>query len=139
MLKKGQSLAPLSGMKHSSNGGEWWSKTPVPVFQSGLVLNVEAEVPVNTCLDTVHIIKNFLNSKGLSNLQPLQPFQVILFTPHTMKTSLIALLLAAVATASDVADLKKDTFDSFIKENDLVLAECRPATYLSNSAPANSI
>jgi hypothetical protein len=96
------------------------------------------KVPVNTCLDTVHIIKNFLNSKGLLYLQPPQPFQVILFTTHKMKTSLIALLLAAVATASDVADLKKDTFDSFIKENDLVLAECTPATYLSNSAPANS-
>lgn len=41
-----------------------------------------------------------------------------------MKTSLIALLVAAVATASDVADLKKDTFDGFIKDNDLVLAEC---------------
>jgi hypothetical protein len=43
-----------------------------------------------------------------------------------MKTSLIALILTAVAAASDVADLKKDTFDSFIKENDLVLAECMP-------------
>ncbi|KAF1988362.1 protein disulfide isomerase [Aulographum hederae CBS 113979] len=30
---------------------------------------------------------------------------------------------AAVATASDVHDLKKDTFDKFVKENDLVLAE----------------
>jgi protein disulfide-isomerase A1 len=40
-----------------------------------------------------------------------------------MKTSLIALVLAAVAAASDVHDLKKDTFDGFIKENDLVLAE----------------
>lgn len=41
-----------------------------------------------------------------------------------MKTSLIALLFAAVAAASDVTELKKDTFDGFIKENDLVLAEC---------------
>ncbi|QDS71388.1 hypothetical protein FKW77_002866 [Venturia effusa] len=40
-----------------------------------------------------------------------------------MKTSLIALLFAAVAAASDVTELKKDTFDSFIKDNDLVLAE----------------
>lgn len=33
--------------------------------------------------------------------------------------------LAALATASDVHDLTKDTFDSFVKENDLVLAECK--------------
>ncbi|KAE9981994.1 hypothetical protein BLS_006746 [Venturia inaequalis] len=40
-----------------------------------------------------------------------------------MKTSLIALLFAAVATASDVADLKKDTFEGFVKDNDLALVE----------------
>ena len=33
--------------------------------------------------------------------------------------------LAALATASDVHDLTKVTFDSFVKENDLVLAECK--------------
>jgi len=33
--------------------------------------------------------------------------------------------LAALATASDVHDLTKDTFDGFVKENDLVLAECK--------------
>lgn len=32
---------------------------------------------------------------------------------------------AAVASASDVVELKKDTFPSFIKENNLVLAECK--------------
>jgi hypothetical protein len=32
--------------------------------------------------------------------------------------------LAAYAMASDVADLKKDTFDAFIKDNAIVLAEC---------------
>lgn len=31
---------------------------------------------------------------------------------------------AAVASASDVHELKKDTFNDFIKSNDLVLAEC---------------
>ena len=31
---------------------------------------------------------------------------------------------AAVASASDVHDLKADTFPDFIKENPLVLAEC---------------
>lgn len=35
------------------------------------------------------------------------------------------LAAAAVATASDVIQLKKDTFDDFIKSNDLVLAECK--------------
>ena len=43
-------------------------------------------------------------------------------------------LLAAVAVVSaadadsDVVQLKKDTFDAFIKENSLVLAECKPAS-----------
>lgn len=31
---------------------------------------------------------------------------------------------ATVVSASDVTQLKKDSFDSFVKENDLVLAEC---------------
>lgn len=34
------------------------------------------------------------------------------------------LAAAAVASASDVTQLKKDTFDEFVKENDIVLAEC---------------
>lgn len=42
------------------------------------------------------------------------------------KFALGLLAAAAVATASDVVQLKKDTFDDFIKANDLVLAECRP-------------
>lgn len=33
-------------------------------------------------------------------------------------------LLASIALASDVHDLKKDTFKGFIEEHDLVLAEC---------------
>ena len=34
--------------------------------------------------------------------------------------------MAGVATAeSDVAQLTKDTFNDFVKENDLVLAECK--------------
>jgi len=32
---------------------------------------------------------------------------------------------AAVASASDVEVLTKDTFKDFVKENDLVLAECK--------------
>ena len=32
--------------------------------------------------------------------------------------------LAALATASDVHDLTKDTFEPFVKEHGLVLAEC---------------
>lgn len=54
-----------------------------------------------------------------------------------MKTSLIALLLAAVVAASDVADLKKDTFEGFIKDNDLVLAECMLIAYVTCLIPAN--
>ena len=34
-------------------------------------------------------------------------------------------ILASVGLASDVHELKKDTFDSFVEDNDLVLAECR--------------
>ena len=42
-----------------------------------------------------------------------------------MRTAAIAgALFAAIAAASDVHDLKKDTFEAFIQENDLVLAEC---------------
>jgi protein disulfide-isomerase A1 len=36
-----------------------------------------------------------------------------------------AAFFAAVATASDVKQLKTDNFKSFIEENDLVLAECK--------------
>lgn len=43
-----------------------------------------------------------------------------------MKYSTIcAAFFAAVAAASDVKQLNKDTFKSFIEENDLVLAECK--------------
>lgn len=34
------------------------------------------------------------------------------------------LAAAALASASDVAQLKKDSFDEYIKSNDIVLAEC---------------
>ncbi|KAM7184910.1 hypothetical protein V8F33_012731 [Rhypophila sp. PSN 637] len=35
------------------------------------------------------------------------------------------LAAAAVATASDVEQLKKDNFEAYVKENDIVLAECK--------------
>ncbi|RDL34741.1 Protein disulfide-isomerase [Venustampulla echinocandica] len=42
---------------------------------------------------------------------------------RTFKTFAIGAALAAVASASDVESLTKDTFPDFVKENDLVLAE----------------
>jgi len=43
---------------------------------------------------------------------------------HTVKNFAFGLLAAAaVASASDVTQLKKDNFDEFIKSNDIVLAE----------------
>ena len=59
---------------------------------------------------------------------------------HTAgKFALGLLAAAAVASASDVTQLKKDTFDDFIKTNDLVLAECRlHLALISNSAWASS-
>lgn len=46
-----------------------------------------------------------------------------------MKYSFGIAALAALATASDVHDLTKDTFDGFVKDNDLVLAECMSQEY----------
>jgi len=43
-------------------------------------------------------------------------------TPATA-LGLLAAAAACVAAASDVHDLKKATFDSFVREHDLVLAE----------------
>lgn len=40
------------------------------------------------------------------------------------------LAAASVASASDVTQLKKDSFDTFVKENDIVLAECKLPTAL---------
>lgn len=42
-----------------------------------------------------------------------------------MRSILLSLGLLAVAAASDVHELKKDTFKDFVKDHDLVLAECR--------------
>lgn len=43
---------------------------------------------------------------------------------HNLKHIALGLLgAAALASASDVHDLKKDTFNDFVKEHDLVLAE----------------
>jgi len=42
-----------------------------------------------------------------------------------MRSFLFSLGLLALASASDVHELKKDTFKDFIQENDLVLAECK--------------
>jgi hypothetical protein len=44
---------------------------------------------------------------------------------RTFTTLAVGLVSAAVASASDVSSLTKDTFPDFIKDNDLVLAECK--------------
>jgi protein disulfide-isomerase A1 len=43
-------------------------------------------------------------------------------------TTICAAFFAAVAAASDVKQLNKDTFKSFVEENDLVLAECESSS-----------
>lgn len=48
------------------------------------------------------------------------------------------LAAAAVATASDVTQLKKDTFEDFVKGNDIVLAECEYLSLLDTHAAATS-
>ena len=52
---------------------------------------------------------------------------------RTFSTIAVGIAAAAVATASDVASLTKDSFPDFVKDNDLVLAECKS---LSPPAPA---
>lgn len=42
-----------------------------------------------------------------------------------MKYSFGLLGLAALAAASDVAELTKDSFNDFVTDNNLVLAECK--------------
>ena len=44
---------------------------------------------------------------------------------RTFSTIALGIAAAAVATASDVASLTKDSFPDFVKDNDLVLAECK--------------
>jgi protein disulfide-isomerase A1 len=44
---------------------------------------------------------------------------------RTFTTVALGLLGAIVASASDVASLTKETFPDFVKDNDLVLAECK--------------
>lgn len=55
------------------------------------------------------------------------------FFSYTMRSSLGLLGLAALAAASDVHDLTKDTFGDFVKEHDLVLAECTYICYCAVS------
>lgn len=44
---------------------------------------------------------------------------------HTVKNFAFGLIAAAaVASASDVVQLKKDSFNEFVTSNDIVLAEC---------------
>jgi hypothetical protein len=54
---------------------------------------------------------------------------------RTFTTLAIGLVGAAVASASDVSALTKDTFGDFVKENDLVLAECKLSSASANCNP----
>lgn len=47
------------------------------------------------------------------------------FKMRPFNTLALGLLGAVVASASDVESLTKDTFPDFVKDNDLVLAECK--------------
>jgi protein disulfide-isomerase A1 len=46
-------------------------------------------------------------------------------------STICAAFFAAIATASDVKQLNKDNFKSFVEENDLVLAECKSSAYVN--------
>jgi hypothetical protein len=50
----------------------------------------------------------------------------------------IAATVVAAEEASDVHVLGKDTFADFVKENDLVLAECKSPAPSGTRLPANS-
>ena len=52
---------------------------------------------------------------------------------HSAHKVLFGLLAAAaVGSASDVTQLKTDTFDEFVKTNDIVLAECKHSSIPSH-------
>jgi protein disulfide-isomerase A1 len=57
---------------------------------------------------------------------------------RTFTTVALGLLGAAVASASDVSSLTKDTFTDFVTENDLVLAECE-CPYHSSAGFASAL
>ena len=54
---------------------------------------------------------------------------------RTFATVAIGLLSATLASASDVASLTKDTFPDFVKDNDLVLAECKSPSASAQPQP----
>lgn len=51
--------------------------------------------------------------------------------------SALWLAAAALAAASDVVDLKTDSFKDFIGSNELVLAECKSSSILLQDHDAN--
>lgn len=53
------------------------------------------------------------------------PTSYCAFTMPSFRNAVFSLLAAAaLASASDVTQLKKEDFDEYIKSNDIVLAEC---------------
>lgn len=55
------------------------------------------------------------------------------------KVAFSLLAAAAAVSASDVTQLKTDTFDEFIASNDLVLAECKSTLPLIPSQQENCL
>lgn len=49
----------------------------------------------------------------------------------SVKSAVAGLLAAAaIASATDVTQLTQSTFNDYVKENDIVLAECMPSNHL---------
>lgn len=83
------------------------------------------------------VLSELLKHTNYSNTGPFPPNTVNMRTFNTFALGLIG---AAVASASDVESLTGTTFPDFVKENPLVLAECKfPFSLVANSACTPSL
>jgi hypothetical protein len=71
------------------------------------------------------ILAAALQTVQLTTARSGRPVHFINSDMKTFTTVALGLIGAAVASASDVASLTKDTFPDFVNENPLVLAECK--------------